>query len=180
MTLLYGLLMAVGSCLGFFAVILVSMKIISLQTLYNLDSLFFAHKYAIPVLLLLYALFFVISIKLVFGLENNSRRERQPIFIPKEDGMVAISIDTLESMANHTLKRISDVKEFKVKVRKVKQGIKVFVTISVLPEINVPELCEMVQKNVIEAIDRATGIKAESVFVKVQNLSNNPNKTRVE
>lgn len=114
-------------------------------------------------------IFFVLSLVfLLSGLKSN--RDKKAVSKYTNIGEVRISLNTIESIALATSKRISGVKETKANVLKAEEGVSIAISIVVLPEINIPELSASMQERVKKAVEEISGVSVSDVKVVVENI----------
>ncbi len=118
---------------------------------------------------------FIISLRFIF-IGAGSRQERSPVTRDASGGEIAISLDTFESIALSTLRKIPEAKDFSAKVRKVNDGVTVSINLSVVQDVNIPDLAEDIQAKTIEATEKMTGVKVLNVRVKIDNIAGFKNK----
>lgn len=167
---LYGLFIAMVAVVAIIGIILVGTGQISYDTISGNVYNYLAYQWAVPALVTILLIIFVISIKLAFR-GADSGYEREPIIRQAAGGEIAISLDTFESIVTSTLRKVTEAKDFTARVGKVKESITVSIDLSVLPEVNIPELGENIQAKTIEAIESMTGVKVLKVRVNIENIS---------
>ena len=168
--LLYGLCIAAISVLAIVGTALVGAGQVNYEQLYDITYDFFSKPSAAVSIMIISVLVFIISIKLAFKGTNN-RNEREPIIKVAAGGEIVISLETFESIIVSALRKISEAKEYTARVKKREEGVTVTINLSVLPEVNIPQLGENIQVRTIEAIESMTGVKVLNVRVKIENIS---------
>ena len=107
------------------------------------------------------------------------RRQEKTIINQTQFGEIRIAVSAIESLALRATKRIKGVKDAHIGVRADLTGIDVFIEISVLPDLGIPQITEEIRAKVDEYILETVGIKINSVKVLVTKVANEA-KTRVE
>lgn len=100
-----------------------------------------------------------------------SGKEAESVSLLTEHGEVAISIVTLESLAKSVIDELKDIKEAKVKAHIVKNQVVYYINIVVAKDIVIPELSNKLQKQIIESVEKNSGIKVAAVKVNVANVT---------
>lgn len=120
--------------------------------------------------LVVLALLFIISMWIALR-GTGDRKERQPIVKNAAGGEIEISLDTFENIAISTIKNINDARDYTAKARKINESVAILIKMSVIPDINIPELGQKIQTQVIEAIENTTGVKVANVKVRIENVA---------
>lgn len=108
------------------------------------------------------------------------RREEQTIIHQTPFGEIRIAVSAVENLALKSARRIKGVKDAYVRVRADSTGLDVFIEITVLPDLSIPQISEEIRVKVDEYIFETVGIRVNSVKVLVTKVSNETSKTRVE
>jgi len=126
--------------------------------------------YRLPWLALLSALMLIISFKYLF-LSIIPAKVQSTLLRNTDMGMIRISVNTLDSIAQKAVRSFSEVKDVKTDVIPESDGVRVRVILFILPEVNIPELTFAVQTKVKKQIEDIAGIVAKEVQVYVENVS---------
>jgi len=177
---LYGFVMTVFSMTMIVVLSLFWTETISYDFIGYQFEYYFTYPLAFPITISVLAIIFLISFILIFtGIPKKERRD--PVVINTETGQISVALDAFESIASSTLKKISEAKEYTVKVKNINSSVSVSVKMFVIPEANIPELGKNIQTKIIEAIETTTEVKVLNVRVKVENIYNNTSiKSKVE
>ncbi len=98
------------------------------------------------------------------------KRDKEPIMVETDHGMVEIAQDTIDNTACNVACTFPEIKDVQAKMLKKKNGIKIYVVISVLVNTNLKDLTFKLQEKIKEVIDTTTGVKVLSVNIKVKNI----------
>jgi len=177
---LYGFVMAVLSMTMVAVLSLFWTQTISYDYIDAQVEYYFTYPLAFPITIAMFSIIFLTSFILIFvGVSKKERRD--PVVINAENGQISVAIDAFESIASSTLKKITEAKEYTVKVKNINSSVSVSVKIFVVPESNIPELGKNIQAKIIEAIETTTEVKVINVSVKIENIYNNTSiKSKVE
>ncbi len=84
--------------------------------------------------------------------------------------MIRVSVNTLDSIAQKTVRSFAEIKDVKTSVIPEMDGVRVRVVLFIMPEVNIPDLTMAVQAKVKEQIEDISGISAKEVQVYVENV----------
>lgn len=98
------------------------------------------------------------------------KRDKEPIMVETDHGMVEIAQDTIDNTVCNVASTFSEIKDVQAKMLKKKNGIKIYVVISVLVNTNLKDLTFKLQEKIKEVIDATTGVKVLCVNIKVKNI----------
>lgn len=115
------------------------------------------------------AVYLLVSLFLL--LMSVSGKDVESVVMLTEHGEIAVSIVTLENLAKSVINELRDIKEAKVKARIAKNQVVYYISIIVARDVVIPELSEKLQKQVIEFVERNSGIKVAGIKVKVENVA---------
>lgn len=111
-----------------------------------------------------------ISLKLLFsGVKSSGNRGG--IEKPSEFGDIRISTVTFESLALRAVRQISGIKDVKVRVDIMPEGLTVHVKMLILPDINMPKMVCEVQGKIKEYIESMTDVPVKEVRADVENVA---------
>lgn len=94
-------------------------------------------------------------------------------------GTVQIQYRALETMVVKAAQEISGAKDVEATIKATPDGVRIRVSLNVLPGVKIPELADNVQKAVEEAVREMAGVLVTDVMVDVRNVVEQP-KPRVE
>lgn len=178
MLFLFSFLVSIISALVIICLILIKIGYISAELIVDQIGILFTYPVTEPVVFIFFLVLFIISIRLM--LSGIRRRERAPIIKSGVAGQIIISLNTFENIAISALKKIPEAKEFTAKVKKVNENVVVSINLSVMPDVNIPELSENIQNKIIEAIETTTGVKVLNVEVRINNIFTTGFKSKAE
>ncbi len=165
---LYSFLLAV-----FFGVIMISPfgdKVIMKKGLDFLSTTFLqSDKYDI-LLFVVGLLFFAINIMVMFS-GVKGRRSSKYICTETDSGVIRISSYSIETIALGLSKRFNGVKDAKAKVRFTGDKVNILIRLTVLPDVNVPDLCKGIQVRVKESVEATMELTVNDVSVNVDSVS---------
>jgi uncharacterized alkaline shock family protein YloU len=124
----------------------------------------------------------LVSVVVSFLLFKNSIKTKTPTqtdVINTSIGKIKITNSALEHMATKVTKEINGIRETKAIIKSTPQGIAIYIQVSLMPDINIPETTTMIQNKIKEYFAQVVGIGVEEVRVLVTKLSSD-SKSRVE
>jgi uncharacterized alkaline shock family protein YloU len=125
--------------------------------------------YRWPWLALLSVLLLIISFKYLF-LSIVPPRIQSTLLKNTDMGMIRVSVNTLDSIAQKAVRNFAEVKDVKTSVIPEMDGVRVRVVLFIMPDVNIPDLTLAVQAKVKEQIEDISGILAKEVQVYVENV----------
>lgn len=121
------------------------------------------------IMFLIAFLFFALSLTfLLSGVKSD--KDRKAINKFTNIGEIRISLNSIESIALATSRRLNGIRDTKVDVRKVDDSVSIIVRAVILPDINIPVLSEEIQVKVKKSVEESSGIKVNDVRVLVENI----------
>ncbi len=93
-------------------------------------------------------------------------------------GQVRIALTAVEDLVNRVVSQNSGIKDVKSKVVKVPDGVGINVRASVTPDVQIPEISQLIQQQVKEKVLEVTGMPVQNVRILVNSIS--AHKPRVE
>ncbi len=166
----YAFLIALLSITALVLSFLVWAGTIPYYTAAEMAGLLVSYQWTLPTVLVTALLLFVISLRFMLMGAGN-RQERSPVTRDAAGGEIAISLETFESIALSALRKIPEAKDYSAKVRRTNDGVIVSISLSVIQDVNIPELAEDIQVKTIEATEKMTGVKVLNVRVKIDNIA---------
>lgn len=143
----------------------------NLQSVYDVGNLRYTY-FVVAVI------FFLISLKFLFqGFRFKSGKEtksKAAIAQTTDYGHVSITINTLDSIALKTTRRVRGVREAKNTITSDDTGTSILVQVSVDGETSIPTIVEEIQKNVKEQVEKIVGIDVKHVDVKITEVAQQP------
>lgn len=115
--------------------------------------------------------FLVISIRLLFsGLKT--KKITEAVIKSGEFGAVTISLVALESLVLSTIRNMEDIKDVKVNIKKIDEGVSINLKLVVNLDVVIPEIAEELQNTIRASIENTAGIAVSDVRICVENVSN--------
>jgi len=131
-----------------------------------------------PWLALLSVLLLVMSFKYLF-MSIVPPRAQSAMLKNTDIGMIRVSVNTLDLIAQKAARTFADIKDVKTTVMPETDGVRIRVVLFIIPEVNIPELAQAVQTKIKESIEGLSGIVAKEVQVYVENSSSSQ-RTKIE
>lgn len=126
------------------------------------------------------AILILASVKLLFGgFDKSSKFINSSISLDSKYGSINISYDAIVSLAERQVRKIDGVKNINIYASKNEDRLNIIMDVTVSPELIIPEIIQLLQKEIKEYIEKATSIYVESVGINVINL-NSAVKLKVE
>lgn len=124
----------------------------------------------------LLVIFFLAGIRLAWqGLRSE---KRHAVVLEGPLGQVRITLSAIESLVEKVVLDQKGVREAKAAVEAVPAGLGIRVRVSVAPDINIPQVSEMLQNAVREKALEIAGIEVKDIRISVDHIS--AQKLRVE
>ena len=115
----------------------------------------------------------LLSIKSIFF--NSYSKESQGkdgILLENDNGKLLVSRDTIESLTNTVIKSFDSAETIVTKVDVDEESkIKIYITLSVYPEVVIKDLSSKLQSNVKDAIKKSLDLDVAEVNIRVKNIS---------
>jgi len=122
------------------------------------------------VLFLISLVFFVISLKLLF-LRRKRATLTGTLIKNTELGMIRVSITTLDTLVQKAVRGFGEVKDVRSLVVAEADGIRVRLNMQLMPDSNIPDISQAVQKKVKEYVESTAGIVVKEVYVYIDNIA---------
>lgn len=120
-------------------------------------------------MLLVAFVFFCLSVTFLFsGFRTN--KDKKAVSKHTNIGEIKISLNSIENIALAASRKLIGVRDTKADVIKFDDGVSIAIRAVVLPEINIPALCEDIQVKVKSSVEESAGIKVNEVKVMVENI----------
>jgi uncharacterized alkaline shock family protein YloU len=110
------------------------------------------------------------SIKTTIFLSDFKAKDRSPIVVESEKGVVEIERDTIETIIRTVAKDFPEVRDVQAKMFKKDKGIRAYVAISVVQDANIREVTEKIQTKVKDTVFATTGLNVYNTNIKVKNI----------
>jgi uncharacterized alkaline shock family protein YloU len=123
-------------------------------------------------------IFFLIAIRILKPLFVINRSRNAVI---KENGLgqVSLSLQAIDALVEKVVVQNRGVKELKSKLDVTKEGLVIFLEVTVTPDIDIPELTTDLQEEIREYLDRTTSVKVNQIEILVNGIDQDSN-LRVE
>jgi len=99
------------------------------------------------------------------------KREEKTIIHQTQIGEIRIAVSAVESLALRACKRIKGVKDAHVGVRADLTGLDIFIEVTVIPDLSVPQISEEIKTKVDDYLFETVGIRVNSVKVLVTKIA---------
>lgn len=117
------------------------------------------------------ALFLIVSLRFLFsGLSG--RTDRTILVKSASLGEIKITAKAVENLVQKTARELAGIKDVKARLNAGNDNVDIYLNVSIMPDIPVPQLSEDLQIVVKERIQEITGVAVTSVKVNVENLTN--------
>lgn len=114
-------------------------------------------------------IFLVLSIMfLLSGFKSD--KDKKAVSKYTNIGEIKISLNSVESIALNSSRKLMGVKESKAYVTKLDDSVSIVIKVVILTDINIPSLSEDIQIKVKNSVEETTGIKVSDVRVLVDNI----------
>jgi len=154
----------------FLIIVMLSMFFAASVGIWSLENLMADLEfYGWPWFTLLSILLLVISFKYLF-LSIVPAKIQSTLLKNTDIGMIRVSVNTLDSIAQKTVRSFTEVKDVKTSVIPDMDGVRVRVILFIMPDVNIPDLTLAVQAKVKEQIEFISGISAKEVQIYVENV----------
>ena len=114
-------------------------------------------------------IFLVLSVMFLFsGFKSN--KDKKAVSKYTNIGEIKISLNSIESIALNSSRKLAGVRETKAYVTKLSDSVSIVIKTVILTDINIPALSEDIQIKVKTSVEETTGIKVNDVSVIVDNI----------
>jgi uncharacterized alkaline shock family protein YloU len=117
------------------------------------------------------AVLLVISLNLLLSGALSKKRSNVGIVKTSELGEIKISMDTFVSLSLAAIKQLRGVRDVKVRISIVDYNLMIWVSLSVLPDINIPGIVNEVQGRIKSYVENITEVNVQEVRVSVDNIA---------
>lgn len=115
-------------------------------------------------------LFLLVSLYL-FRLVARSEDGARIILKETPLGDIRISLNTIHQLAGEAIRDLTEVRHARVKVKTSSDGLDIEVTMGVLPDTVIPELCEKAQRRLEDYLNSTVGLTPKRVRIYVQEVA---------
>lgn len=123
------------------------------------------------VFLVVAILAFILSIKAILFDSDNYDNNKGAIEIKGADGILEIMPTTIEHIALISLSGYPQISDINAKMKTKNEGIVIDITFAVLPDTNITQLVEKLQKAIKEKIEEQTSAKVLEVNIVVKDVT---------
>ncbi len=114
--------------------------------------------------------FLLTSLKLLF-LKRKRTTFAGTLIKNTELGMIRVSINTLDTLVQKAVRGFGEVKDVRSLVVAEPDGVRVRLNMQLMPDVNIPEISQTIQKKVKEYVESTAGIIVKEVYVYIDNLA---------
>ncbi len=100
-----------------------------------------------------------------------SNTAQKSIMVDTPHGKIQINQDTIESVAKNIIKDYDSIKDVQTRMTKAKNGINMYMMLSVYQNTNIKDVVTKIQNEVKEQIEETTSVIVRNVDVKVKNVA---------
>jgi uncharacterized alkaline shock family protein YloU len=124
--------------------------------------------------------FFILSMMfLLSGARSN--KDKRAVSKHTNIGEIRISLNSIENIAFNTSKKVNGIRDSKISVTKLEEGVDIVVRIVIMPDLSIPAISEDLQERVKKAVEETSGVVVKQVKVIVDSIfSGTIYKARVE
>ncbi|MCR4442229.1 MAG: alkaline shock response membrane anchor protein AmaP [Peptococcaceae bacterium] len=116
------------------------------------------------------AVLFLIAFTL-FASSFRSRPEKQTVVHETSLGQVRITLMALDNLIVKASKSVQGIREVKTLLRSTGEGIYIWLRVQVLPDVNIPQMTEDLQKKVKEYLAKTAGVNVCEIKVTVNKIA---------
>lgn len=116
------------------------------------------------------ALFIAVGLKL-FLASISRTKDGQAIIQEHLLGQVHITPHTMEEMVKRAVYKVNGVRRATPKIIPRPEGIDILLRVTVVPDINIPNISERIQQDVKEYITELTGISVRNIKIIVESIA---------
>lgn len=103
-----------------------------------------------------------------------ARTSQKSIMVDTPHGKIQINQDTIENVAKNVINEYDAIKDVHTRMTKAKNGINMYMMLSVYQNTNIKDVVTKVQNDVKEQIEETTSVIVRNVDVKIKNVSGVP------
>lgn len=125
-------------------------------------------------------IFFTLSVMfLLSGVKSN--KDKRAVSKHTNIGEIRISLNSIENIAFNTSKKVNGIRDSKISVAKLEDGVNIEIRIVIMPDLSIPAISEDVQERVKKSVEETSGVIVKQVKVIVDSIfSGTIYKARVE
>ena len=114
------------------------------------------------------------GLKITVFSSSLSRTSQKSIMVDTPHGKIQINQDTIENVAKSVIKQYDSIKDVHTRMTKAKNGINMYMMLSVYQNTNIKDVVTKVQNDVKKQIEETTSVIVRNVDVKIKNVSGTP------
>lgn len=103
-----------------------------------------------------------------------AKTSQKSIMVDTPHGKIQINQDTIENVAKNVINEYDSIKDVHTRMTKAKNGINMYMMLSVYQNTNIKDVVTKVQNDVKEQIEETTSVIVRNVDVKIKNVSGTP------
>lgn len=111
------------------------------------------------------------GLKITVFASSLSKTSQKSIMVDTPHGKIQINQDTIENVAKNVIKDYDAVKDVHTRMTKAKNGINMYMMLSVYQNTNIKDVVTRVQNDVKRQIESTTSVIVRNVDVKIKNVS---------
>ena len=126
-------------------------------------------EWSVPLIVTVISLLLlIVGFRLLF---SGIRRHKPKSTLLKntELGGIRVSLNTIDGLAQKSARSYSGIRDVKSEVIAIPEGVRILLKISIIPDVNIPELTEQLQMGIKEYVEKLTGIYVKEIQVYVDN-----------
>ncbi|KJS17432.1 MAG: hypothetical protein VR69_04825 [Peptococcaceae bacterium BRH_c4b] len=136
----------------------------------------YSRPFFIETIFVLIGLYILVGLRFIwFGIRPAAK---QAVVSDGKLGQVRIALTAIEDLVDKIVSQNSGIKEVKSKVVRVPEGVGINVKASVTPDVQIPQISEIIQQQVRESVLEVTGMPVQDVRILVNSIT--AHKPRVE
>lgn len=116
----------------------------------------------------------LLGLKITVFSSDLSNASKKSIMVDTAHGKIQINQDTIENVAKNVIKDYDSIKDVHTRMTKAKNGINMYMMLSVYQNTNIKEVVTNIQDDVKKQIEATTSVIVRNVDVKIKNVTGNP------
>lgn len=126
-------------------------------------------------------LFILLAIRCIFFTGGEDSDKKDGISVEGANGRLIITKETLENIVSSVVRGFDGARESITKIAiDTENGVFIFITLNVLPDVVIKDLINNIQEKVKEAIKKASDLEVKEVNVKVKSIYEKAEKKMIE
>jgi|CZCB01.1.fsa_nt_gi hypothetical protein len=132
----------------------------------------FLQAQANPLHYLLVAIIFLVLFIAIAAAGTHSQKPQRMIIYDTALGQVRVANSAVEDLALRAVRRLKGIRDAEVTVEADDDGMVIAIDVTVLPDMNLPQLSEEARQRVSEYIREIVGIPVNHVTINIARISN--------